>query len=384
MATPESVRRRKRRFIGLIVLLLALAGGWSAFWFYAAHKAELAIAGWRAREAAAGRVYTCGKQTLNGFPFRIEVDCAPAAAHFKSGGVPIAVTAKRTLVVAQIYSPDLLIAEVTGPLTVAEGGKAPELVATWKQAYASVGGNPLAPQRVAMVFDNPTLARAGGAGAGAGTAPQPQDTLLKADHMELHGRIVGGSVWHNPVIELALSMQQASLAALPAAAAATPVDGEIVATLHGLDDFSPKPWAERFREIQKNNGYIEINRSRVTQGETLAVGAGKLSLTPDGYLQGKLTVTAAGLEHFLNAIGANMAVQKSPEMDKVAGFLDKLSPGLGQVAREQVGSHLTFGVKAIEGNSKLEGKPAVTLPLNLEHGAVSLGPIPFGQTPKLF
>ncbi len=374
MATSQSVRRRKRRFIGLIVVLLALAGGWSAFWFYAAHQAEQRIADWRAREAKAGRVYTCGRQTLAGFPFRVEVDCAPAAVRFKSGGVPVTVETKRSIVVAQIYSPDLLIAEVTGPLTVAEAGKAPELVANWKEAYASVGGNPLAPQRVAIVLDNPTLARADG---GA------QETLLKADHMEIHGRIVGGSVWHKPVVELALSMKQAALPVVHAAAAA-PVDGEIVATLNGLDDFTPKPWPERFREIQKNGGSIEITRSRLTQGQTLAVGAGTLSLTPDGYLQGKLTVTAAGLEHFLNAIGAGMTVQKSPEMDKVAGFLDKLSPGLGDVARQQVGSHLSFGVKAIEGNSKLEGKPAVTLPLNFDRGAVSLGPIPLGQTPKLF
>jgi hypothetical protein len=374
MATPESVRRRKRRFITLIVLLLALGGGWSAFWFYAASQAQQQIAGWRAREAKAGRVYTCGQQTLRGFPFRIEVDCAPAAASFKSGGVPFDVETKRAIVVAQIYSPNLLIAEVTGPLTVSEAGKAPELVANWREAYSSVGGNPLAPQRVAIVFDNPTLARADGAG---------QETVLQADHMEIHGRLVGGSVWDKPVIELALSMKQASLPAVRLAKAA-PVDGEIVAALHGLDDFSPKPWPARFREIQKNGGFIEIMRSRLSQGQTLAVGAGKLSLTPDGYLQGKLTVTAAGLEHFLNAIGASMTIKNSPEMDKVAGFLDKLSPGLGNLAREQVGSHLSFGVKAIEGNSKLEGKPAVTLPLTFDQGAVSLGPIPLGQTPKLF
>ena len=374
MATPESVRRRKRRFIGLIVLLVALAGGWSAFWFYAASQAQQQIAGWRAREAKAGRVYTCGQQSLRGFPFRIEVDCTPAAAGFKSGGVPFDVETRRAIVVAQIYSPNLLIAELTGPLTVAEAGKAPGLVANWKEAYSSVGGNPLAPQRVAVVFDNPTLARVGG-----GT----QETLLTADHMELHGRIVGGSVWNKPVIELALSMKQAALPAVRLAAAA-PVDGDIVATLHGLNDFTPKPWPDRYREIQKNGGYIEITRARLEQGQTLAVGAGKLSLTSDGYLQGKLNVTAAGLEHFLNAIGASMTVQKSPEMDKVAGFLDKLSPGLGDVARKQVGAHLSFGVKAIEGDAKLEGKPAVSLPLTFDHGAVSLGPIPLGQTPKLF
>ena len=103
-----------------------------------------------------------------------------------------------------------------------------------------------------------------------------------------------------------------------------------------------------------------------------------------GYLQGTLNVTASGLEHFLNAIGADMAVKNSPEMDKVAGFLDRLAPGFGNVAREQAGAHITFGIKAIEGNATLEGKPAVTLPLRFDNGAVSLGPIPLGRTPSLF
>ena len=110
---------------------------------------------------------------------------------------------------------------------------------------------------------------------------------------------------------------------------------------------------------------IDIGKARLQQGDTIAAGSGKLSLNAQGYLQGQMMVTVAGLEHFLNAIGADMAVKKSPEMDKVAGFLDRLAPGLGNVAREQAGAHITFGIKAIEGNATLEGKPAVTLPLAL-------------------
>jgi len=374
MVTGDGARRRNRRYVFLVLLVVLLCGGWSAFWFYAADQAQQAIAGWRAREALAGRVYTCGQESLRGFPFRIEVDCAPARAAFKSGGVPFEVETGRALVAAQIYQPGLLISEIQGPLTVREAGKPPSLVATWKLAQSSVAGTPTAPERVALVFDQPVVARRDGG---------RDVNLLKAEHVEIHGRLVGGAVWDKPVIEVALSMKQASLPQVRAAAAA-PVDGEIVATLKGLKDFSPKPWAARFREIQAAGGSIEIKRARLEQGDTVAVGAGQLSLTAQGYLQGTLTVTASGLEHFLNAIGADMAVKNSPEMDKVAGFLDRLAPGLGNVAREQAGAHITFGIKAIEGNSTLEGKPAVTLPLTFNNGAVSLGVIPLGRTPSLF
>ena len=374
MERTDGARRRNRRYIILVLLVVLACGGWSAFWFYAADKAQKAIDGWRAREALAGRVYSCGEQTLRGFPFRIEVDCAPFSAAFESGGVAFKLTMQRALAAAQIYQPGLLISEFTGPMEFGETGKPPSLVANWKLAQSSVAGTPAAPKRVALVFDKPMVARLVG---------DKQENLLSAAHVEIHGRLVGGTVSDKPVIELALSAKQAVLPAL-GPAAATPGDAEIVATLKGLKDFSPKPWAARFREIQAANGMIDIGKARLQQGDTIAAGSGKLALNAQGYLQGQMMVTVAGLEHFLNAIGADMAVKKSPEMDKVAGFLDRLAPGLGNVAREQAGAHITFGIKAIEGNATLEGKPAVTLPLRFDNGAMSLGPIPLGRTPSLF
>ena len=373
MDRTKSARRRNRRYIVLLAVVVALCAGWSAFWFFAAHQAEAAIAGWRAREAKAGRVYTCGKQEVSGFPFRIEVDCTPATAQFDSGGKSYTARTDHVLVVGQIYTPGLLISEAKGPLTFGETGKPPTAIVNWKLAQSSVAGTPTNPQRVALVFDKPVVDAIGG-----GT----EQTVLSAEHAEIHGRLVGGSISDKPVIEIALDVTKGMLPKLPSAAG-KPIDTSIVARLNGLKDFTPKPWAARYREIQQAGGHIDIEKARVSQGDSVAVGSGKLSLTPQGYLQGQMTVTVAGLEAFLNSIGADMAVKNSPEMDKVAGFLDRLAPGLGNVARSQAG-HITFGIKAIEGDSKLEGKSAVTLPLNFDNGAVSLGPIPLGHTPALF
>ena len=121
MEENKSARRRNRRYLSLVLAVAVLMGGWSAFWFYAASKAQKAIDGWRAREALAGRSYSCGEQTLRGFPFRIEVDCAPFSAAFESGGVKFKLTMQRALGVAQIYQPGLLISEFTGPLELRRG-----------------------------------------------------------------------------------------------------------------------------------------------------------------------------------------------------------------------------------------------------------------------
>ena len=102
----RSARRRTRRYIVTLVLAVALIGGWSWFWYYAAGKAEVAIDGWRAREAKAGRVYSCGSQSIGGYPFRIEVNCHKAAALLRTSQPPVEIKAGGMLIAAQIYQPE--------------------------------------------------------------------------------------------------------------------------------------------------------------------------------------------------------------------------------------------------------------------------------------
>src|SRR6185312_2259352 len=138
----------------------------------------------------------------------------------------------------------------------------------------------------------------------------------------------------NPVIEVSLNLKKTSAPAVNPLAT-TPIDADIDAVLRGLKDFSPKSWPDRFREIQAADGRIEINKARVQQGDTIAVGSGVLGLNAQGKLQGQLRVTVTGLEPFLKNIGADRMVQSSPSVDKLAGALNRLMPGLGGIARQQ-------------------------------------------------
>ena len=165
---------------------------------------------------------------------------------------------------------------------------------------------------------------------------------------------------------------------------AQPVDAIIDTVVRGLNDFSPKPWSERLRQIQADGGRIDVTQARVQQGETLAVGSGSVSINPTGRLQGQLRVTIAGLEPFLKLIGAQQIVQTSPTVDKLAGALDRLSPGLGNMARQQVGANLSAGINMIGEQTTLEGQRAVTLPLRFDDGRMFLGPIPLGDAPAVF
>jgi hypothetical protein len=372
--SPQSRRRTRRRYIVLVMLVVALIAGWSWFWKYAAAKAEVAVEGWRAREAKAGRVYKCGSQSMGGFPFRIEVNCDAASAEFRSNQPPVEVKAGGVMVVAQVYQPNLLISEIQGPLTIADLGQAPKIVANWKLGQSSVRGTPRNPERVSMVFDEPVVNLVSGS---------TETNLLRAQRVELHGRIIEGSASDNPVVEAVLRLVQASAPAINPATV-KPVDAEIRGVMRGLGDFSPKPWHERFRELQQRGGRIDITQARIVQGETLAVGSGSLAIDSSGQLDGQLEVTVAGLEPFLISIGAQQAIQKSQSMDKVAGMLNRLSPGLGDVARQQAGANLSAGINMLGKPATLEGRNAVALPLIFKGGTAYLGPIPLGPTPVMF
>ena len=261
-----------------------------------------------------------------------------------------------------------------GPLTIADIGQAPKIVANWTLGQSSVRGTPRAPERVSLVFDEPVVNLVSGG---------HETNLLRADRIEIHGRIAEGSAADNPVVEVVLRLKQAS-APVFNPATVQPVDAEIIGVMRGLGDFSPKPWHERFRELQEKGGRIEITQARVRQGDTLAIGSGSLSIDPKGQLDGQINVTVAGLEPFLISIGAQQAVQKSPNMDKVAGMLNRLSPGLGDVARQQAGANLAAGINMLGKPATLEGRQAVTLPLLFKDGTAYLGPIPLGSTPVLF
>ena len=357
----------------MLVLFVVLIGGWSWIWHYAAGQAEIAIDGWRAREAKSGRVYTCGSQSIGGYPFRIEVNCDKAAALFRSNQPPVEIKTSGMLIAAQIYQPNLLITEFQGPLTIADPGKSPSIVANWKLGQSSVRGTPSAPERVSLVFDGPVVDRLNG-----GT----RENLLHARRIEIHGRIVEGSAASYPVIEIVTRLTRAAAPTLHPAAS-HPIDADIAALLRGLKDFSPKPWPVRFREMQAAGGRIDITQARVQQGETIAVGDGSLSLNANGRLQGQLRVTVVAIEALLAAINAQQMVQNSPNMDKVVGALDRLMPGLGGVARQQA-TNLSLGINIIGEHTTLEGKPAVVVPLHFDDGAIFLGPIKIGNAPALF
>ena len=386
-------RRSLWRLFIMPVLLLAAALAWSAFWFYAAAKVDETADAWRAREAKSGRIYDCAKRSVAGFPFRFEVSCSGASVALVSqtagaSQAPVTARLSEILVVGQVYDPKLLIAEFTAPATIS-GPDQLSLTVNWSKARSSIVGLPAVPQRAAIVFDDPAIDRINAS---------VQTPLARAKHMELHARLADGSALDRPVIETVLQIAGGSLPELHPLLA-EPFDADVRTLLSGLKDFSPKPWPERFREIQAAGGHVEIVQSRIAQGDLIVVVAGTLGLSAGGRLDGELQMTVAGIEKVIPVLGIDKALQegvpqatldrvapgiKTQDINNLMGALHRAIPGLGNVVRQNANIGVAAGINAHGKEATLEGKKARTFPLRFVDGAVFLGPLKVGQVPPLF
>ena len=390
---PAPRRRPLWRLFILPALLVLAAVAWSGFWFYAASEVGVRADAWAAQEAKSGRVYECGKRSVAGYPFRLEVRCDDASVSLVSqtAGTPAPFTAQlgEIMVIAQIYQPKLLIAEFKAPATIADRGQAPSMKVNWTSGRSSVNGLPDIPQRASIVFDNPSIDRING---------PVQTPLARAGHVELHGRIAEGAPRNNPVIETALKIAGGSVQEVHPMLAA-PFDADVQTRLSGLKDFLPKPWPQRFREIQAAGGRVEIVRSRIQQGDLIAVAAGTLGLTAEGRLEGELQMTVAGIEKVIPALGLEKMLEEGvPQatLDRVApgvrtqdlnnlfGALDKAIPGLGKVVKQNANAGVAAGINSLGKEAELEGRKARAFPLRFADGAVFLGPLKVAQVPPLF
>ena len=375
-------RRRLWPVVLPVCVVVVLAAVWCALWYYAAGIADRTMSGWMAREAAAGRVYSCGSQAISGFPFRIEADCTTVGAAINSTQPPFAVSAKDVSVAAQVYRPTLLIGEISSPVTVAEPGQPPSFVANWSRARASVSGLPPEPDSVSVTLDRPRVDRMVGAN---GT------TIFAADNAEFHGRVVGGSAANNPVIDALLTFTAATTPTLHPLLA-DPMQGEVDVVFRGFRDLTPRPWPQRFREMQASGGNIEITRLRLERADAIIVGAGTLTVNANGKLNGLIRVGIAGLANIVPKLGIDRLIGRG--IDKLNGgsgqaqqglsALDRLMPGLGGAVRDSAAASVIDSLNKMGQPTEIDKKPAIVLPLNFSDGFVSLGMLPLGEVPALF
>jgi hypothetical protein len=65
-----------------VAVVMAVAFGWSVFWYVKSREAAAAVTAWMMHEAQLGRAWSCPTQKTGGFPFSVEISLTVRRARF--------------------------------------------------------------------------------------------------------------------------------------------------------------------------------------------------------------------------------------------------------------------------------------------------------------
>jgi hypothetical protein len=341
---PSPPSRFGRFALFLPPAALVLCGiAWTGFWFYGVSRAEEAIDVWLSREAVKGRVYACGTRRIVGFPFRVELICDQPTVTVAMEGGPLLASAPRLAAVAQVYQPQRIIAEVTGPVAISDGAGGRANL-SYALAQASFNVDSAGVERSSVALDAPRL-----------VVGEVEIGAAKALQAHVRRGQDGAGVW-----DLALRVDDGVSQALDLVPVGTgPVQIEIQAEARGLSDLQPGPLSARLQAFAEAGGQVHVALARVVRGDVAAEARGDLELDPEGNLDGKLNMTARGVDKVVQGLMAG-------------GGGDPLSALLGA------------GAGLLGKPAKLDGQSATTYAVRIDRGRVNLGPIRLGRLPKAF
>jgi len=286
MTDPLPTRRRSRFWLyGPFMLLVVLAAGWSAFWFYARGRIATEIDVALAREVERGRTWTCTDRSIGGFPFRIELRCNALSLTSTRWGDAVRVQTGPAVVVGQVYSPGLVILEASSPakVTLPEGRV---LDLTWKNLDASFAWR--SPERFALVASEPR---------GVLTTPGLTTETWGAATLEAHFRRNPTRPATEQAVDIAVAAKGTILPPVDALLGNTDA-GEIdlQATLTQAENFRKGFNPDALESWRGANGTFELTRLVSTKGKARVDGSGQLLLDPLHRVAGDLQLSAAGIE----------------------------------------------------------------------------------------
>ena len=349
--TDIAPARRNSRFwlYAPFVLLALLAFAWVGFWFYVRGRVAEAVDAALLREAGQGRSWTCTDRTLGGFPFRVELRCGSLALTSARWGDTVRIQTGPSVAVGQIYSPGLVIVEVTGPLqaTLPEGRT---LDLGWTRFEASLQHSLTEPERLSLVMIQPDAVL---------KSPGQADESWRAGELQLHLRRNPARPAADQAVDIALNTKASVLPAIDALLGTTePGDVDLQATVTQTKAFRAGFNPDALETWRSAGGQVDLTRLVSTKGTARVEATGQLLLDQTHRISGRIEAALAGIK-------------------QVAGIpLGGLASGLGGLLGGRLSAQLPG---AAPGLTPLP-------PLVLREGRVYLGPIrlPLQPLPPLY
>lgn len=339
---PARPARRPSRFwlYAPFATVALLATIWTIGWFVIRGRTVDGLDTWVASEAEAGRRWTCAERSVGGYPFRIEVGCATLSVTRPD----VSATLGRLVVVAQVYDPGWVIAELAGPLKLQAGSTAVE--GEWTSTRASVRLERGIVERASLVVEAPSVRVAG---------PDIAPTTISARRLETHAR---PSPTLATTVEASMQADGAIIPGLDALiGGAEPADIGLRLMLLQVRDFPARPLAAEVDRWRASGGRIDVAELGIGKGQGRIEARGTLGIDEQHRPEGRFEVASAGLQGVLGRFtggGAGLA----------AGLLGALT---GQAQAE-----IRQTAPARPGAPALRPLP----PIRLEGGRLYVGPLP--------
>lgn len=360
MPEATSTRRRSRLWLYAPFILLALlAAAWSGFWGFARAKVDQALDSGIAREAQAGRNWTCRDRSVGGYPFRIEVRCASLTLASSRWGDEVKVDAGSAIAVAQVWTPGHIILQMTGPmlaslpqgrkatldwkdlaaslhLNLPEGGKTP---LNWKELALNPPLKGLAFERFSLVLGEPVLTF---------TDPGQGSETWRATAAEAHLRPNPQRFAGEGVVDLAVSAKGWMLPELEALIGNGQVaDLDLQTSLSRALSFRRGFNPDALEAWRTAGGGLDITKLVLTKGPARLEATGLVALDEAHRPAGKVSAAVAGV-------------------DRIAGIkVGGLTAGLGAL----------LGGRSDAGQSNAAAGLTPLPPVILREGRVFLGPL---------
>lgn len=337
-ATVIRPTRRSRLPVILLGIVVVVAAVWTGGWFFARARVATEMDLRLAALADRGIEIACPERSIAGFPFRFEITCDAPDVSIPGRGV--SASTRRLLVVAQVWDPHLILADVDGPIDVASPagrfeGKAARLRLSLRWSGKGVDRLSLEAEGVDASWHSEAAA----------------DLGLVADHLELHARDDGE---RRSDLDVASSTRGAVF--FRDGRRDGPEKSDVDLALR-LGDLLPLTPPEPARAFAARGGRIEPITFRLASAGLVFNGKGALRVLPDGLLDGSIAVAATGLERL--ALGASKA--------------------LGAEASGLAGGFVLLGK-----SSQDPDLPGRRLDLVVDHGRPRLGRVLFPQLAPLF
>ena len=338
-ASPGAGARRSRLGLFLPYILLAIVVvGWSAGWFWIRGRTASEIDGWIAREAAAGRTWTCADRSLGGYPFRVELRCsavtlARADGRFRLGP---------STAVAQIYQPRLVVFESAGPFHVEQGDLTGD--ASWKALQGSFHGAAEGFTRASIVVDAPDITV---------TGAEPSPIAVSGRHLEVHARPTPGRSDSEGAVDVSLRLAQAAVPQLDAlTGTGNPADLTLDATLTQATVLRTGTVARELERWRQAGGALDITALSLSKGAQRVQAKGTLTLDQAHRPAGQVDLRAAGIDALIGSVvGQRFGSEKGALVGQLVGGL----LGLGRRPEAEASADTT-PLKALPPLRLVDGK----------------------------